>query len=81
MLKALLVGMGIGLIIVGLAQLLTNNSRSAQSCTAVQILAIGGCDSDGLCGVVAGTQEREIIKGKMRYPVAGLIDCRESISE
>ena len=54
---------------------------SALSCTPVHIVAVGGCDSDGLCGVVALSQDKQVIKGKASYPVAGLVDCRESVSE
>lgn len=55
--------------------------KAPQGCTPVQILAVGGCDSDGLCGVVAVTQQGEIIEGKKPYPVQGVISCRETIHE
>lgn len=55
--------------------------KAPQGCTPVQILAVGGCDSDGLCGVVAVTQQSELVEGKKAYPVQGLISCRETIHE
>ena len=54
---------------------------SAVTCTPAQIVAVGGCDGEGVCGVVAVTQDRQVLKGKAAYPVAGLLDCRESIDE
>lgn len=72
---------GILLVVISLALLLNRRQLQTHTCTPVQILAVGGCDSDALCGVVAGTMERELVKGKMQYPVAGILDCRESINE
>lgn len=69
------------LLAIGVGVLLSSPGLSASSCTPVHIVAVGGCDSNGLCGVVAISQDKQVIKGKASYPVAGLVDCRESISE
>jgi hypothetical protein len=85
MIKSTLVMIALGGAVLGLtASLLVNaalSQVSATSCTPVHVVAIGGCDGDGTCGVVAVTQDKEIVKGKASYPVAGLLDCRESIDE
>lgn len=75
---ALAIGISVA---VRVGVLLSSPGLSALSCTPVHIVAVGGCDSDGLCGVVALSQDKQVIKGKASYPVAGLIDCRESVSE
>lgn len=83
--KSTLVMIALGGAVLGLtASLLVNaalSQVSATSCTPVRILAVGGCDGDGLCGVVARSQDEQVITGKASYPVAGLLDCRESIDE
>jgi hypothetical protein len=66
---------------IGVSSLVNSPGLSVLSCTPVHIVAIGGCDSDGLCGIVAISQDKQVVKGKASYPVAGLVDCRESISE
>ena len=81
----LLVILGSAALAIGISNLagvlLSSPGLSALSCTPVHIVAVGGCDSDGLCGVVAVSQDKQVIKGKASYPVAGLVDCRESVSE
>lgn len=73
------VGMVLGLAVSILTNLVLGPVTT--TCLPVQIVAVGGCDGDGVCGVVAITQDKEVIKGKAAYPIAGLIDCRESIDE
>lgn len=45
------------------------------SCTLVQILAVGGCDGDGMCGSVILTQEGEVKKINISHPVTGFPEC------
>lgn len=45
------------------------------SCTLVQILAIGGCDGEGMCGSVVLTQEGQVKKLNVSHPVAGFPEC------
>lgn len=71
-------------MVLGLAvSVLTNIALGpiTTTCIPIQFVAVGGCDGDGVCGVVAVTKEGEVVKGKASYPIAGLIDCRESIDE
>lgn len=83
--KILVLGIIVALgMILGLAvSVLTKTALgpSATTCIPIQFVAVGGCDGDGVCGVVAVTKEGEVVKGKAAYPIAGLIDCRESIHE
>jgi hypothetical protein len=72
---------GAVMVLTLVRRILQHNPVSATTCLPVQIVAVGGCDGDGVCGVVAITQDKEVIKGKAAYPIAGLIDCRESIDE
>jgi hypothetical protein len=85
MIKNKLLMIALGGVVLGLVVSLLINAAlsrvSANSCTPVHVVAIGGCDGDGTCGVVAVTQDKEIVKGKASYPIAGLLDCRESIDE
>ena len=81
LLVVVLAGAVLGLLVSTVVATVLGNNLSAISCTPAQTVAVGGCDGDGLCGVVAVTQDGQVIKGKAAYPVAGLIDCRESIDE
>lgn len=45
------------------------------ACTDVMVLAVGSCDSEGTCGAVVITQQGEIGKVKMSYPIAGYPEC------
>jgi hypothetical protein len=76
-----LAGAGLGLLASTLVATVLGNNLSVITCTPAQTVAVGGCDGDGVCGVVAVTQDGQVIKGKAAYPIAGLVDCRESIDE
>ena len=45
------------------------------SCTLVQILAVGGCDGEGMCGSVILTQDGQVKKLNVSHPVAGFPEC------
>lgn len=73
--KLLLTALGLSLIIIsGLGVHMLISSAPAASCQSVIVLAIGGCDSEGLCGVVVGNQQSQIKKSKLSYPVAGIVE-------
>lgn len=42
------------------------------NCQEVIVLAIGGCDGNGVCGVVIGNEQGQIKKDKLPYPIAGI---------
>jgi hypothetical protein len=44
-------------------------------CVPVQVLAVGGCDSDGLCGSVVVNQDGAVSKILLSHPVAGFPEC------
>lgn len=44
-------------------------------CTWKQVLAVGGCDSAGVCGVVVVTQQGQVSKALVSHPVAGFPEC------
>jgi len=46
-----------------------------QPCEQVMVLAVGGCDGEGLCASVVGTLQGEVRKTKVLYPVAGIVEC------
>jgi len=79
-LSIVLIGAALGLLVSTVTTLVLTN-KLAKSCVPVQVLAVGGCDGNGVCGVVAVTQDGQVVKGKSSYPVAGILDCRESIDE
>lgn len=47
-------------------------------CSSVLIERVGGCNSDGLCGILFSGIDG-ISKGKAKYPVAGESVCREKL--
>jgi len=49
--------------------------KSMQPCEQVMVLAVGGCDGEGLCASVVGTLQGEVRKTKVSYPVAGVVEC------
>jgi hypothetical protein len=44
-------------------------------CTPVMVMAVGACDAEGTCGAVVVTQEGEVGKLQMSYPIAGYPEC------
>lgn len=72
--KVLIVALGISLgviVVLGIHLALTS---PAASCQPVMVLSVGGCDSDGLCGVIIGNQQGQFKKHKLPYPVTGTVE-------
>lgn len=73
--KLLMLGLGISLsFIIALGIYFAGTLPSSISCQPVMVLAVGGCDSDGLCAVIVGNQQGQIKKNKLAYPVAGAVE-------
>lgn len=72
--KLLIAALGVSLIIIsGLGVHLALTSP-AQACQPVLVIAVGGCDAEGVCGVIVGNQQNQIKKSKLSYPIAGVVD-------
>lgn len=73
--KLLIAALGLSLgIIAALGIHLAVSSSLSPSCQPVMVLAVGGCDADGLCGVIVGNQQGQVKKHKLAYPVAGTVE-------
>lgn len=73
--KILIAALALSLIIIsGLGVHMLISSSPTASCQPVIVLAVGGCDSEGLCGVIVGNQQSQIKKSKLSYPVAGIVE-------
>jgi hypothetical protein len=70
---ALAIGASLGLIVTLAVHLLLTSSGQP-ACQPVMVLAVGGCDGDGLCAVIVGNQQGQIKKDKLQYPVAGTVE-------
>ncbi len=73
--KLLLAALAISLSsIVALALYLSLALPSPTTCQPVMVLAVGGCDGDGLCAVIIGNQQGQIKKHKLQYPIEGTVE-------
>lgn len=73
--KLLIAALGISLGTIAVLGIhLALSASPAASCQPVMVLAIGGCDSDGLCAVIIGNQQGQVKKHKLSYPVAGAVE-------
>jgi hypothetical protein len=64
---------------IGLALIISAATKALLSppCELVQIIDIGGCDKQGVCGALILTQTGQIEKRKVSYPVVGIPQCSE----
>jgi hypothetical protein len=60
--------------IAALAVYFSMTLPSRTSCQPVMVLAVGGCDGDGLCSVIVGNQQGQVKKDKLSYPIAGAVE-------
>jgi hypothetical protein len=72
--KLLIAALGASLIIISGLGVHLALSSSASTCQPVLVLAVGGCDAEGVCGVMVGNQQNQIKKSKLSYPIAGVVD-------